>query len=241
MRIRSVKPEVAFHVELWELEKETGLPMRFAWVMLWCACDRDGRFAWEPRKLGAQILPYDGVDFSRVLDAWVTRGFVVKYACQGRDFGCIPSWKRHQIINNRERKSDIPDVSQGEVLDASITREARVDHACCKEGKGRERKGTSIFPPLAEQIYDAYPKKVGRTEALKAIEKALKLKSFDFLIEATASYAKARTGQDPKFTPHPASWFNAGHYDDDRSMWTPSRNPETKLKETQEDLQPPML
>ena len=36
------------------------------------------------------FLWHDDVDFSRVLDALVTRGFVVKYRVDGVDYGCIP-------------------------------------------------------------------------------------------------------------------------------------------------------
>jgi hypothetical protein len=69
-RIRTVKPEVFCHEELFELEQETKLPMRLAWIGLFTCCDRDGRFVWRPRTLKVAILPYDDVDFSRVLDAW---------------------------------------------------------------------------------------------------------------------------------------------------------------------------
>jgi hypothetical protein len=141
MRIRTIKPEFFLHEELFNAEKETKLPLRIAFAGLWCAADREGRFKWEPRRLGIQILPYDGVDFSRVLDALTTRDFIVHYASGTGDFGVIPSFSKHQVINNRERESDLPDPSQctqTEHVDASGTREARVDHACKAEGKGRE-------------------------------------------------------------------------------------------------------
>lgn len=96
----------------------------------------------------------------------------------------------------------------------------------------------------ADKIYTAYPKKVGKADALKAIEKALRIRTFEFLMEATQAYAAARTGQDPQFTPHPASWFNAGHYDDDRTAWAQSGNQKSngaKIQEIQEDLIPPSL
>ena len=87
MRIRTIKPEFFTHDGIFEAEEETGLPLRLAYIGLWCAADREGRFRWEPRRLRVQILPYDDVDFSRVLDALVTRGFLVKYASEGREFG----------------------------------------------------------------------------------------------------------------------------------------------------------
>ena len=151
-RIRTVKPELAAHEGMYDLEVDTGLPMRFAWVMLFTACDREGRFPWRPRTLKAGILPHDDVDFSRVLDAWLTRGFVVKYRVGDAWFGSIPTWRKHQVINNRESASDIPDSTQADELiqqafqpdaNASGTRDARDDDASGTRDQSRkaERKG----------------------------------------------------------------------------------------------------
>ena len=141
MRIRTVKPEFFTHDGIFEAEQETGLPLRIAYIGLWCAADREGRFRWEPRRLKVQVMPYDDVDFSRVLDALVTRGFLVHYASDGREFGAIPSFTKHQVINNRERDSELPEPLSINTIDASSTREPRVDHASKEEGKGKEWKG----------------------------------------------------------------------------------------------------
>lgn len=146
MRIRTIKPQFFTHEELYALEVETKLPIRIAFAGLWCAADREGRFKWEPRRLGIQILPYDQVDFSRVLHALTTRGLLVRYRVGDVWFGAIPSWKKHQFINNKETPSEIPDVLFAEEVDASVTREPRVDHAIHKEGKGKEGKGNSSCP-----------------------------------------------------------------------------------------------
>lgn len=137
MRIRTIKPEFFLHEELAELEPIE----RIAFIGLWCASDREGRFEWRPKRLKHQILPYDNVDFSRVLDALTTRGFVQQYASDGVNFGVIPSFTKHQVINNRERDSDLPDPINSEV----VTRAPRVTDACPTrydlaqaEGKGRE-------------------------------------------------------------------------------------------------------
>ena len=79
-RIRTIKPEFFLHYDLWLAESETGLPLRVFFAGLWTAADREGRFRWRPQQLKVKILPYDEVDISRVLDACVTRGFVVKYS-----------------------------------------------------------------------------------------------------------------------------------------------------------------
>jgi hypothetical protein len=150
-RIRTIKPEFFLHDELFELEQETGLPVRLAFIGLWTQCDREGRFKWRPLRLKAAILPYDSVDMSRVLHALNTRGFLVKYANETGEYGVIPSFKNHQVINNKESKSDLPAVSDCEIVkssngaasDATVTRGERDDHANQgerKEGKGKERK-----------------------------------------------------------------------------------------------------
>lgn len=138
MRIRTIKPEFFNHEGIFEAELESRLPLRLAFIGLWCVADREGRFKWEPRRLGVQILPYDQVDFSRVLDALHTRGFILRYVSDEAHFGVIPSFNRHQVINNRERESELPEPLQYIDSDACLTRGSRDDDAEKEEGKGKE-------------------------------------------------------------------------------------------------------
>jgi hypothetical protein len=143
-RIRTIKPEFFRHEDLFAAEKESGLPLRLVFAGLWTACDREGRFRWRPRALKLDILPYDDIDFFRVLEELAARGFVLRYATPLGECGCIPSWSRHQVINNREAESDLPPP------DASATRDARVNHASRTplvhaQGEGK-RKGTEGCP-----------------------------------------------------------------------------------------------
>lgn len=162
-RIRTVKPELFTHEDLFTLESETNLPVRLAFVGLFTVCDREGRFKWEPNRIKLAVLPYDQIDFSRVLDALLTRGMVGKYEVDGRFYGFIPTFGKHQVINNRESSSDLPEPNEINTLDASSTREARVNHASSTplvhaqgEGKGKERKGKEgegvqpLVPPNGE-------------------------------------------------------------------------------------------
>lgn len=144
-RIRTVKPELFLHEDLFDLEEQTGLPVRLAFIGLFTCCDREGRFKWKPRSLKASIMPFDEIDFSRVLDALATRGFVVKYASDSSEntgvFGFIPGFTLHQVINNRESQSVLPEPFKNNYMDVSLTREPRVSHADKGERKGKERKG----------------------------------------------------------------------------------------------------
>lgn len=153
-RIRTVKPGFFRHGKLYDLERETGLPIRIGFAGLWTAADREGRFRWEPRELKLDCLPHDEVDFARVLDALASRGFIVKYTSNDEVFGFIPGWSRHQIVNNREVASSLPDPQKC----VALTREPRVGDAsrdCLSnfqvegKGTGREGKGTIAAPQTA--------------------------------------------------------------------------------------------
>lgn len=146
-RIRTIKPDFFRHAGLYDAEQETGLPLRVAFAGLWTAADREGRFQWRPRELKLDCLPFDEVDFARVLDALRTRGHVVKYAIDGQEYGVIPSWHQHQVINNREAQSVIPAPTETSMESDTSTREARVSDASSTplvhytgEGKGKEGK-----------------------------------------------------------------------------------------------------
>jgi hypothetical protein len=150
-RIRTVKPEFFKHEDLFQAEKETKLPLRIAFIGLWTVADREGRFKWKPNQLKLDCLPYDMLDFSRVLDALATRGFIEQYSDSDENlYGFIPSFGEHQVINNRETESSIINP-----FDASATRDPR--GLCKSKGKGRERKGKEgkedeASPSLPEHI-----------------------------------------------------------------------------------------
>jgi len=107
-RIRTVKPELFKHDELFDAEIKHQLPLRIAFIGLFTCCDREGRFKWHPRRLKTDILPYDSVDAEQVFNTLAQYGFIKKYEYQGQSYGYIPSWHQHQHINNRESASILP-------------------------------------------------------------------------------------------------------------------------------------
>ena len=70
---------------------------------------------------------------------------------------------------------------------------------------------------MLEEIYEAYPRHIGKEAALKAIEKAIRKSgtSAEQMLEKVKAYAEQRAKEDPQFTPHPTTWFNQGRYEDD--------------------------
>lgn len=215
-RIRTVKPGFFRHEGLYESEKETGLPLRLAFAGLWTSADREGRFIWSPRNLKLDALPYDDdVDFARVLDALWARGSIEKYIVDGKEYGFIPSWKEHQVINNREQASTLPEPNETNVL----TRNARESHASVTplklvqvEGKGKEGKGTDkgtrhprgFIEASFEEFWKAYPRRQGanpKKPSLEAFERAVKAGASPETIVAGAKRC-AESDRDKVGTPY---------------------------------------
>lgn len=91
--------------------------------------------------------------------------------------------------------------------------------------KGTDPAGLPDIEKLAEAIYAIYPKKVGKTAALKAIVKVLKAGGITELelqgrVRAYAQAVSKWPEQDRAFIPHPSTWFNQGRFMDDPATWT---------------------
>jgi hypothetical protein len=71
--IRTVKPELFKHDELFDAEIEHQLPLHIAVIGLFTCCDREGRFKWHPRRLKTDILPYDDVDPEQIFNILAQR------------------------------------------------------------------------------------------------------------------------------------------------------------------------
>jgi len=89
--------------------------------------------------------------------------------------------------------------------------------------KHREKSASQPSPEQAEQIYEAYPRKVGKPKAIAAIQKSLEKTEFKELLLKTQLYAKSRASEDSSYTPNPSTWFNQERYNDEPSTWKQSK------------------
>lgn len=99
----------------------------------------------------------------------------------------------------------------------------------------------------AEAVYVAYPRHVGKRDALVAIEKAAglltswkprfdsKLKALSFLKERAIAFAMSPAGRRGQMTPHPATWFKRGSYEDDPEEWEHLNDHELKIAANQRE------
>jgi len=83
---------------------------------------------------------------------------------------------------------------------------------------------------VVESIYGAYPRKVAKAPALKAIAKALQTIAADKLLGLTQQYAAAVVGDDPQYIPFPTTWYNQRRFEDDPSTWRRGGKSSTAVK-----------
>lgn len=78
-----------------------------------------------------------------------------------------------------------------------------------------EKEISSEADASFQTFYETYPRRESRGAALKAYRAALKKTDAATILAATRAFRTKRAGQDPKFTPLPATWLNAEKWDDE--------------------------
>ncbi len=134
-RIRTIKPEFFSSHDICSL---TPLARLF-YVSLWCESDREGRLVWNIKTLKIRYFPTDRCNIEDLAQELISAGLIMLYEHESRVFAYIPSFKTHQVINNRESESTLPEPN----FDAAFT---RADACQGKEGRkeGKERKGSRV-------------------------------------------------------------------------------------------------
>ena len=72
------------------------------------------------------------------------------------------------------------------------------------------RKRQTVSPWGFEQFYRAFPRRVARGAAERAYARVIAdgMATHEELVAGAENYARLRTGEDPRYTCHPATWLN---------------------------------
>ena len=103
-RIRTVKPEFFTSESVLSVSPLA----RLFFIGLWCEADREGRLKWKPKTLKFRYLPGDSVNIEKLCQELEKSEMIITYTVNGSDYCEIPSFKSHQVINNREKESELP-------------------------------------------------------------------------------------------------------------------------------------
>ena len=103
-RARNIKPGFFKN----EVLAEMPFVYRVLFIGLWTHADREGRFEYRPRRIKAELFPYDELSVEDGIAALVDGGFLHVYEAAGKEFVQIVNWGKHQAPHHKEVGSVIP-------------------------------------------------------------------------------------------------------------------------------------
>ena len=103
-RSRNIKPGFFLNDDLAECEPLA----RLLFAGLWCIADREGRLEDRPKRIKAEVLPYDNCDADQLLNQLVKHKFILRYQVDGGQYIQIINFKKHQNPHVKEAPSIIP-------------------------------------------------------------------------------------------------------------------------------------
>ena len=81
---------------------------RLLFAGLWTIADREGRLEDRPKRIKAELLPYDDCNGDALLTQLADAGFVIRYKAGGNNYIQITNFLKHQNPHIKEATSTIP-------------------------------------------------------------------------------------------------------------------------------------
>ncbi|GBG03806.1 hypothetical protein AZSI13_31330 [Azospira sp. I13] len=81
---------------------------RILFAGLWCLADRAGRLEDRPKRIRAEVLPYDDGSVDDMLNELHKAGFILRYRIDGQGYIQVLNFDKHQNPHHREQESEIP-------------------------------------------------------------------------------------------------------------------------------------
>jgi hypothetical protein len=104
MRARNLKPGFFKNEELAECDPLA----RMLFAGLWCLGDREGRLEYRPKRIKAEILPYDNCNIEKLLKQLSDKNFILLYSMSNHNYIQIVKFGKHQNCHIKEAESTIP-------------------------------------------------------------------------------------------------------------------------------------
>jgi len=107
MRSRNIKPGFFSNDELAELSPLT----RLLFIGMWCMADREGRMKDRPKRIKAEIMPFDDGNIEGKLEKLQEAGFITRYTVEDKNYIQINKFSKHQSPHIKEAPSEIPAIT----------------------------------------------------------------------------------------------------------------------------------
>lgn len=146
MRARDIKPGFFKNDQL----AECSMAARLLFPGLWMLADREGRIENRPRKIKAEIFPFDDLDVADLLSELEKAGLIRLYEVNGIQLIWIPQFKRHQNPHKNEKLSELP--AHPDDLSATCPVQEPCDSGTAPEKERVLPEHSGTAPEITEQI-----------------------------------------------------------------------------------------
>lgn len=103
-RARNIKPSFFANDDLADID-----PLgRLLFIGLWTLADREGRLEDRPRRIKAEVLPYDDCNPDDLLQSLHDHGFIHRYEVGGIKCLQVVNFTKHQDPHYKEKASELP-------------------------------------------------------------------------------------------------------------------------------------
>jgi hypothetical protein len=160
-RSRNIKPGFFTNDVLGELPPLT----RLLFAGIWTISDREGRLEDRPKKIRAEVLPYDLCDADDMLQSLHDAGFIKRYQAAGKSVIQVLAWAEHQNPHMKEAASTLPapDEHQTSTVQAPVEEQPSPEQAGLIPSSlipdslisdSKEKKARAPRPPAPAPVLD---------------------------------------------------------------------------------------
>lgn len=184
-------------------------------------CDDYGRIDARPPILRARLFPLKTVTDKQVeaaLQSLRTAAMIDLYVVDGRSFLQLRTWENHQTI--RAKKSKFPSPDDGLIEDENICKQMISDASKCyrnpiQSNPNPNTNARGALDVVFDRFWNAYPKKVGKEAARKAMAKVKA--PIETILTAIEQQKRSEqwAKDNGQFIPNPATWLNQGRWEDE--------------------------
>lgn len=159
MRARDIKPGFFKSDQLAECSPWA----RLAFAGLWMLADREGRLEDRPKRIKAEILPYDNEDMDSLLNELQENELIIRYQVNGKRYIWIPKFLEHQRPHQNEKASEIPPYQPERKAVAP-----RIEPVTCQEEKQSEPREQGLATKVQSPCNQGDKCFVPREQALRS-------------------------------------------------------------------------
>lgn len=216
-RIRTIKPDFCTSADTGALSRDA----RLFFVQLLTDVDDEGRCIYIPKRIAGALYPFDDDVGAAEITLWVkecvARSMLEVYEVAGRRYLRVVNFGQHQRVNHPSpSRLPPPPEDFGGFLEfpEGFPPEVEVE---MEQGTGNREveRAPEGYAASFDDFYAAYPRKVAKDAARKAWDKAIRRTPPGRILAGAERFASDPNLPEKQFVPYPATWLNAGSWDDE--------------------------